>query len=473
MAEHGVFVTEQPTSVGIPVTAASGVPFVIGTSPIQRAAKPAKVGVPVLIYGWAEAKEKFGYAEDWTKYNLSEFMFAHFLLNNVQPVIFVNLLDPVTHNTAVGAADIAVVDHKVKIDFGAINDATLIVKPETGTGTAYVKGEDYDVLYDDTDCYVVLLVGGDAYAATKLNVAYNKVNPAAVDAAAVAAGMEKIELCTTTLGMVPDLICAPGFSEDTAVAAVMAAKAAAINGMFRAKALIDIPTDSGKAAAYSDVLTYKNAQALVDENQILCWPLLTFGGKTYHFSTLLAGLMASIDAENSAPYVSPSNKAIKCDGMVDAAGAEINLTLDQANTLNAQGVLTALNFMGGWKAWGNYTACYPGSTDVKDMFIPVSRMFDWVANTLIQTFWSRIDMPMNRRLVDSILDTCNIWLNGLVGSGYLLGARCVMLEDENPLTSLMAGIIKLHVYITPPSPAQEIDFALEYDAAYVEAAFAQ
>ncbi|MDD3301061.1 MAG: phage tail sheath subtilisin-like domain-containing protein, partial [Bacteroidales bacterium] len=360
-----------------------------------------------------------------------------------------------------------------KIDFGAINDATLIVKVETGTGDAYVKGEDYDVLYDDTDCYVVLLVGGDAYAATKLNVAYNKVNPAAVDAAAVAAGMEKIELCTTTLGMVPDLICAPGFSEDTAVAAVMAAKAAAINGMFRAKALIDIPTDSGKAAAYSDVLTYKNAQALVDENQILCWPLLTFGGKTYHFSTLLAGLMASIDAENSAPYVSPSNKALKCDGMVDAAGAEINLTLDQANTLNAQGVLTALNFMGGWKAWGNYTACYPGSTDVKDMFIPVSRMFDWVANTLIQTFWSRIDMPMNRRLVDSILDTCNIWLNGLVGSGYLLGARCVMLEDENPLTSLMAGIIKLHVYITPPSPAQEIDFALEYDAAYVEAAFAQ
>lgn len=53
---------------------------------------------------------------------------------------------------------------------------------------------------------------------------------------------------------------------------------------------------------------------------------------------------------------------------------------------------------------------------------------------------------------------------------YLLGARVEMLENENPLTNLMAGIIKLHVYMTPPSPAQEIDFVLEYDASYVTSA---
>ena len=45
-----------------------------------------------------------------------------------------------------------------------------------------------------------------------------------------------------------------------------------------------------------------------------------------------------------------------------------------------------------------------------------------------------------------------------------------MLESEKPETSLMAGIIHLHIYMTPPSPAQEIDFALEYDASYVTAA---
>ena len=99
-------------------------------------------------------------------------------------------------------------------------------------------------------------------------------------------------------------------------------------------------------------------------------------------------------------------------------------------------------------------------------------MFDWVSNTLVRSFWSKLDTPMNRRLIDTILDSANIWLNGLVGQGYLLGGRAEMIEAENPVTNLMQGIMKIHLYITPPSPAQEIDFTLEYDASYVEAAFA-
>lgn len=80
--------------------------------------------------------------------------------------------------------------------------------------------------------------------------------------------------------------------------------------------------------------------------------------------------------------------------------------------------------MGGWTAWGNHTACYPKSTDVKDYFIPLSRMFDYVTNTLIKTFWSKLDKPMNRRLIDTILDSANIWLNGLVGCRLSAGCQC-------------------------------------------------
>ena len=122
-------------------------------------------------------------------------------------------------------------------------------------------------------------------------------------------------------------------------------------------------------------------------------------------------------------------------------------------------------------AKGNYTACCPGNTDVKDQFIPVSRMFDFIGNTLIRTFWTKLDKPMTTALRDSILQTCNIWLAGLCGSGYLYGARAELLADENPLTDLMDGIIKLHVYNASPVPAQEIDFILEYDISYMEKAF--
>lgn len=226
-----------------------------------------------------------------------------------------------------------------------------------------------------------------------------------------------------------------------------------------------------KMITYSDVLTKKNAANIADEDEIAFWPMAKLGDYKFHLSTQMAGLMAQIDTGNGGcPYESPSNKGLQCDGLCLEDGTEVNLTLAQANYLNGIGVDTALNFMSGWVAWGNYTACYPSNTDVKDYFIPVSRMFGWVGNSLVKTFWSKLDKPMTRRLIDTVLDSANIWLNGLVGMGYLLGARVEMLENENPLTNLMAGIIKLHVYMTPPSPAQEIDFVLEYDASYVTSA---
>ncbi len=472
MANHGVYVYEQATTVGTPVVAESGIPFVIGASPIQSAESPAAVGKPVLCTSFEEAKEKLGYSDDWDDYTLCEFMYSHFNLYGCQPVIFVNLLNPATMNEAVVAADKDVVNHKIALPVEAINDETLVVKPAGGSGNAYVKDTDYAVYYEGEYCYIELLPDGAAYSAESLNVAFKKVTPGSVNDAAVATGMEAIEQCMATLGIVPDLICAPGFSQESAVAAVMATKAAGINGMFRAKALIDISTEAaGGADDYSEVVALKNSKNFTDENMIVCWPLLKLGDKTFHMSTQLAGLIASIDTSNEGcPYESPSNKRFQCDAMVVAAGTEVNLTLAQANILNAGGVVTALNFMGSMSCWGNYTGCYPANTDVKDYFIPVSRMFDWVGNTVINTFWGKLDKPMNRRLIDTVIDTCNIWLNGLVGSGFLLGARVEFKESENPLTNLMAGVIKVHVYMTPPSPAQEIDFVLEYDANYVTSA---
>jgi phage tail sheath protein FI len=79
---------------------------------------------------------------------------------------------------------------------------------------------------------------------------------------------------------------------------------------------------------------------------------------------------------------------------------------------------------------------------------------------------------MNRRLIDTVADSVNIWLNGLVKEGHLFGGRVEFRADENPETSLMAGKMQLHLFLTPPSPAQEIEFVLEYDVGYIKAALA-
>ena len=90
-------------------------------------------------------------------------------------------------------------------------------------------------------------------------------------------------------------------------------------------------------------------------------------------------------------------------------------------------------------------------------------MFDWQCQSFIRTYWQKVDQPLTRRLVRIVVDSEQIRLNGLVARGYLLSATVKILEDENPLTDLLAGIIRIRSFITPPVPAQEIDAILEYD----------
>ena len=484
MAKLGVHVFEKATSVQTPKVATVGIPFVVGTAPVQSAAKPAKSNVPVLVTSWDEAVEKLGFSYDWESYTLCEFMYSHLQLFGAQPVIFCNINDPASMKREEAAADYTVADHRVAVSVDAIAD-TIKVSVTEGAGEtaatrALERDTDYSILYDrdDTDtyvCIVELLEDGSAYNAETVSVAYSAADPKTATVADVVDGVAQVDACLTAVGLVPDLIAAPGWSHNTVVAAVMATKAAAINGLFKGKAVIDADSGEDGVTEYSQLSGYKNKNNFVDVDQIICWPMVQLGDYRFHLSTQLCGLMATVDAGNRGiPYESPSNKNLKMDACVLEDGTPVNLTWNQVDLIaGSWGVVTAVNFLdSGWVAKGNYTACYPGNTDVKDQFIPVSRMFDFIGNTLIRTFWSKLDKPMTPALRDSILQTCNIWLGGLTGGGYLYGARAEMLAEENPLTSLLDGIITLHIYNAPPVPAQEIDFILEYDVSYMETALA-
>lgn len=472
MANPGVHVYEQSTSVSIPIVADSSIPFVVGAAPSFAAEKPAKYNTPVLVTSWDEAVEKLGFSYDWESYPLCEFMYTYLQLFGCQPAIFCNVLDPQKFQKAAESKTYSVVNHAVSLPFQTLCDDSLQIK---NGETALIREEDFSVLYDETAnaCIVELLSSGSAYDAVSLTVESSVIQPESIAMADIVDGLNQVDACMNAVGKIPGLICAPGWSHNPVIAALMASKAEGINGLFRAKALIDIDCGPDGVHEYSDLIAYKNQNNLVDENQIVCWPMAKLGDYKFHLSSQLAGLIASVDANNGGcPYESPSNKNFQIDGTCLEDGTEVNLTFEQCNIIASYGIVTALNFMStGWTCRNNYTACYPGNTDVKDIMIPVSRMFDWVANTLIQTFWSNLDKPMKRRFADNILDTCNIWLNGLTGSGYLHGGRAELLASENPDTNLLDGIVHFHIYLTPPSPAQEIDFTLEYDIDYLKAAF--
>ena len=473
MANLGIHVLEQATRVSVPVVADSGLPYVTGVSPIHTATKPGKVNTPILCTSWDEAVAKLGFSYDWKTYPICEFIYSHFQLFGCQPVIFCNVMDPEKMKQDVEAVEYTVEEHTVRLPLASISSTVSV----SSDGASLVEDEDYSVYYDyKTDaCVVELLETGASYDSATLSVSYTEVKPDKIVLADIVEGVTHVDDCMTAVGKIPDTLCTPAWSHDTVVAAIMATKTAGIMGLFHGKCLIDADCSETGVRDYSELAGYKSKNNFVDENQIVCWPQVKLGEYQFHMSTQLAGLMAQVDTLNSGcPYESPSNKSYKMDACCLEDGTEINLNWSQVNIVAGDyGVVTAVNFLvGGWVAKGNYTACYPGNTDVKDMFIPVSRMFDWVGNTLIRTFWSKLDKPMNRRLIDTIIDTCNIWLNGLVSQEYLLGARAEYLEEENSLVDLMAGILHIHIYITPPSPMQQCDFILEYDTSYVESALA-
>lgn len=468
---HGVRTNQIATSVSTPVAAETGVAFVVGTAPVHTV--DGAVNTPILCNTYAEAVAALGYSDDWEKYTLCEAMYSQFKLYGVGPVIFVNVLDPEKHKTQVTSSEYNIIDRKVYLPIEAIKSTVQV------TGE-YTLGEDYDLFYEGENLILEILEGGKIDPGTlKLTISYSAIDPTKVTEEDIiggydvetkkASGFELVEKVFPKFAIAPDILLAPGWSHKPTVAAVMAAKAAGINNLFEAKAIIDV--DCTQVTSYIDVPEWKETNNINSKTQILCFPLFKLGDKVFHASTHAAGRMALTDQNNDGvPCESPSNKTLQIDSMVLADGSEVLLDLEQANYLNANGIVTALNFVGGFVLWGNQNACYPASTDVKDYFIPVSRTFAWVAKSLILTHWSKVDRKLNRRLIDSIVDSVNIWLNGLTAEEKLLGGRIEFREEENPLTNLMAGKLKFHIYLTPPSPAEEIGFVLEYDAEYITSA---
>ena len=493
--KHGVYTREIPTSLIAPVQIDGGLPVIVGTAPIHLATEEDalnNVNKPKLIYTYSEAVQQFGYSEDWDKYTLCEFIYSQFALFGMSPCVLINVLDPAKHKEKITGREYTITDGEINLgkdvlisDFEA---ASLNINgdddDESETKIVYVLDEDYSLDYDDDGNLILSVISGGALSGkTTVFLAYTRLKPELVTANDIIGGvdastgdykgLELIESVFPKFRLVPGLIGSPKWSEKAGVAAVMKAKCENINGVFSAISVVDIPSDSAGADVYTEAPEWKNVNNYMSEFQIVCWPKIALDDKVFHLSTQLIGLMNSVDKLNGdIPYESPSNKSLQMNACVNDAGKEISLGLDQANYLNGQGITTALNFYGGWRAWGNRTGVYPANTDPKDDFIPVRRMFNWIRNEFTLTFWQKVDAPITPRLVRTIVDSFNIRLNGLRAIEAILGGRIELNSSENPLTSLMDGSIVFHIYFTPPSPAEKIEGIFEYDPEYLNTLFA-
>lgn len=469
---HGVRTTRGEGSQTVNA-AASGIVFAVGTAPVNQVKSWPKIA---LVNSMTEAKEQLGYSDDWETYSLCEVMYSHFKVSAVGPLLLVNVADPATAKETVEAAAKTIVNGQVELPENVIRDS-ITVKNESTTLEA---GTDYDVFYQDGHCYIEAISGGKMAKLSQVTVGYDvfKFKLSDLKNAVIGGynagtgentGLELVNDCYAKHQVNPDIIIAPGFSQDPEVAAVMATKAACINTIFQGRAIVDADCEITKI--YSAVPKWKNDNSVTGERQIVCWPMMKIGERVFHLSTRVAAAMAATDVDNGdCPSESPDNKDISATALCLRDGSDVVMNLEKANYLNANGIVTGLNFVGGFKVWGSHTACYPGSTDPVECLIPVSRMFDWVSNSLILTYWSRIGNKLNRRLCESIADSSSQWMNSLTAAGHLYGGRVEFDESENTEENIMAGILKPHVYMAPVSPLVEVNWVQEYDSSYVSSA---
>lgn len=477
--KHGVYTSEVETSLVAPITGTAGLQVIVGTAPVNMLADPAAaVNVPLLVNNYKEAVEAVGYLDDFANYTLCESISAAFNVLAVAPMVLINVLDPAKHTSTMDEATLQINDGVAVLEEVGVLLNRLVVKADSQT---LVAGADYTTNWNnDGTLNIVVLSTGAGKSATSLTVSGSKLDPSKITAADIVGGvdastgketgMEVIRQVYPLLGMTPGILIAPRWSKDATVAAALQAKTKNINSVFGAVCIVDIDSSEEGATKYTDVKTTKEGQAVTDPNAYAVWPFAKVGETVYSGSALAAALTAYTDAQNDdTPNVSPSNKTLAITAACLEDGTDVVLDQEQANTVNSFGVATWLN-MNGFRLWGNNTAAYPGITDPKDRWFSVRRFMTWAANSFILTYFQKVDSPANKRLIEAIVDSENVRGNGFVARGVCARYEITFNEDENTTTDLLNGKITFHQYITPFTPAEDIEDIIEFDPEALSAA---
>ncbi len=481
--KHGVYTREQATSMSAATNSTAGLQVVFGTAPIYQLADLAGVTAPKLCNSYAEAVAALGYDTNFEAFTLNQSIKASFELFGVAPVVLVNVLNPnktqhvtsvsePTEQTVTGGSFVVSAEQE---PVPYVLRAMLQVRGES-SGDPLAEDTDYTVDYDENGLATVTLTSAATKALTKVYVTYKAIKLTAGKTAVTATEIttaisDKLREVYPRFGMTPGLLLAPGYSKDPNVAAVRQGACENINGVYSCECILDVDCGASGAQTYDAVKQVKENKGLTSPHAYAYWPMAQVGDYRLSLSAIMGALTAATDAANGdVPSLSPSNKSLPgVTGLCLEDGTEVILDQAQANVVNSAGIGTVLN-LNGFKAWGNNTCAYPSTTDPKDRWIAVRRFFTWRSNSLIQTYFERVDSPANYRMIEAIVDAENVNGNAYVAAGACAAYQCEFRSDENPTTQILDGTIKFHLTLAPYNPAECIEFTLEFDPTAIASA---
>ena len=458
--KHGTY-GEFAESIGNVGTQSGTIAVYVGAAPVNLVRGYEKyVNAPVKLANFAAAKRYMGYSDNWADFDLCEAIGTHLdnSAGNAGPIVAINVLNPAVHKKQTQTTKTLAF-----INGRATFESESIVL-DTFTIGSSVEGTDYALDYDYTKRQVIVNVLSDNMGDSAV-ASYSEVDPTAIDeediiggvtAAGVYTGLGCVDLVYPELGLIPNLILCPKWSENPTVYDAMVKAGTKINGHWDAFVYADMPI--ANADTIEKAIEWKQTNGYTNERSKVFWPQNKDAlGRIHHIAVLAAWRSQLVDESNyGVPMESCSNKAVPVISHYFGEGST-NRGFDQtrANELNAVGITTTIYWGGQWVLWGPHTAAYKyGSiTDNRNIFDNSIRMMMYVSNDFQQEHALTIDSPMTRAMSDTIRMREQEKMDALAAIGAFIGTPVVeFLPEDNETEDLVEGNFTWYFKGTPTPP---------------------
>lgn len=287
---------------------------------------------------------------------------------------------------------------------------------------------------------------------------YKASLPQAVDyTAEIVAGIGKVENSGDSLGLTPNVLIAPGYSQLPAVAQKLVSVAEKLNGF----AVIDVV-----AADVQVALEARNngAYNVASQAAILCYPTVfrfnehENGNDEVGLSVFWAACKAARDAEKGY-WISPSNTELT--GIVGLTADVTSSLTDEAadtNLLNGAGIVTVFRKTGsGTRLWGNWTAAYP-TEKTPDCMIACRAVRMAIREALVNATLNYIDKTPTLIAVDMVTEDVNEFLRGLAGQDAIAEGECRFEEEKNTSDQIAQGHLTFVLAVKYQSSLERMTF---------------
>ena len=484
--KHGTY-GEFAESIGSGGTQSGTIAVDVGAAPVNLVRDYSKyVNAPVKLANFSSAKRYMGYSDNWADFDLCEAIATHLnsSAGNAGPIVAINVLDPAKHKKQVQTTtELTFVSGRAIIQSETIVLDTLVLADK-------VEGVDFSIDYDFTKGQVILTSIGETVITGKVSATYDEVDPSAITAADIIGGVTAggeysglgcVGLIYPELGLIPNLILCPKWSEEPTVYNAMITAGTKINGHWDAFVLADLPIldGSSKVDTIEQAIEWKDTNGYSNERSKVFWPQNKDAvGNVHHAAVLAAWRQQLVDeSNNGVPMETCSNKAVPVSAHYFGADST-NRGFDQtrANELNAAGISTTVYWGGQWVLWGPHTAAYKyGSvTDNRNIFDNSIRMMMYVSNSFQQEHALIIDSPMTRAMKDTIKNREQEKMDALASMGAFIGTPVVeFLEEDNSTDSLVEGNFVWNFKGTPTPPFKSGTLKVAYTTAGFDSYFGE